>query len=122
MNGKDGETKRFNLVEKKKNFNIKDNLGNDFKEIIELYEEIKKLANNQEPKYDYYIKILKKGINDYQSKKNKDELLFEWDKEINIKKEKYKRKRSELKNDNDIKELFKGYPEEIIEIYLQKFK
>lgn len=97
MNGKDGETKRFNLVEKKKNFNIKDNLGNDFKEIIELYEEIKKLANNQEPKYDYYIKILKKGINDYQSKKNKDELLFEWDKEINIKKEKYKRKRSELK-------------------------
>ena len=104
---------------KKKDFKIEVNINSQYKEIITLFKEIEIIEKYKEPNYKKYIDILKKGIN--YNENNEKNFIFEWENEIQNKKEKYSRIRSDLKDDIEIKKLFKGFPEDIIELFIKKF-
>ena len=112
------EYKQFVLKEKKK-FNIKKYCKNDFLELIDLFEDIKKI-NTQNIDYSKYIKILLKCIerNDTLNDKNQK---FKWEnKFVDVMKDFYLNKNFQNLNDL-IKILFEGYPEQLAFAFISQY-
>lgn len=74
--GKNDNSRRRNKAKRKRDYKAFDNLGNNIKEITEIYNGIYNLKRDKEPNYDDYINKLKKGIN-YNKNINEKENLFE---------------------------------------------
>ncbi len=124
IEGENNEILKKKIALEKKSFNIYETLSSQkdkYKEIIELYNEIEKIDSIKKVNYLEYIEKLKKGININKKENCKLELL-DWEKIIIEKLKKYKRIRRKIKDDNEIKELFKGYPELVLIAFCHKYE
>ena len=112
------EKLRKEILEIKKNVDMKKICGKNCKEIYQLYELINNLGFKDEPNYEKYIEILSKRINNNNIQEKIDG--FCWDKKL---KQKLNNAFSEKKNileDSEIQKLFIGFPKEFIENFINK--
>ena len=75
---------------------------------------------NGAPNYDNYIYLLENYIKN-KTGKSEDESLFDWEKKIIEQVKYYGGVEAYIKNDKEISNLFKGYPDFFIENFLEKY-
>ena len=108
------------IINLKKNFSPENFSGNSIKELVILYNEVINLGFYEKPNYNKYVDLLNSKLI-RNKKKNKENFIFDWEKKLlkiinsggDIK--------TIIKNNSLIRNLFDGYPEEIITNYLNKY-
>jgi casein kinase I family protein HRR25 len=116
---KDENDAKQKILEIKKAMNMKRICSKKYDEINEIYDDINSLSFKQRPNYDKYIELLKKKIYKCEIGKNKKK-FFIWD-EILLNKFNDNIKNKKFDKDNQIKDLFTGYPDEFISSYLYNY-
>ena len=91
---------------------------NEFKELKEVYKEIRTLKFEEEPNYNKYIKILNEWIKNNNQEKDNN-FCLKWEKKLKKIYMNIKSRILKIKNDSKLKILFEGFPNKYIMDYLE---
>lgn len=107
------------VIKEKKEFKINNYCGDNFHEIITIFNDLKNLASNEKPKYAKY-KNLFSNIIERNGGSNKG-IKFAWEKKFSEVIYEFRNKNNfQLLNDT-IKYVFKGYPEQLAFDFINQF-
>lgn len=114
----DGNGKK-ETIQKKIKYTPNALCGNNLKEVLEIFNDANNLKFSDKPNYKKYIKLLCNYIEN-KKKLSINDVCFDWENKIvKIIQENGGIKNS-IKNSNEIKQLFNGYPDFYTEQYLHK--
>lgn len=108
------------IKEKKTGFDVIEFVGENFKEINEIYNDVKNLGNNERPHYSKYKEILL-NVSKKMIKTNNSKYKFKWQEKFSlIIRELYDNNNIELIN-TIISDIFKGYPQKLAFAYINQY-
>lgn len=117
-----GESKKDldKLINLKENFSPENFSGKSIKELVTIYNEVTNLGFYEKPNYNKYVDLLNNKLIK-NKKKNKENFIFDWETKLLKIINSGDDIETIIKNNSHIRNLFKGYPEEIITNYLNKY-
>lgn len=111
---------KIKVLNEKKKFDISKFCGEDFVDISNIFENIKKLSQNEKPKYSLYKTLLYNTAKKYNNF-CEDEFKFKWQFEFSKVMEKFFVEKNIVLLNNIIDELFIGFPPQIAYSYISQY-
>lgn len=111
---------RNKVLNEKKKFDIIKFCGEEFIEISNIFENIKKLSQNEKPNYSLYKTLLNDAAKKFKNFDEK-EFKFKWQFEFSKVMEKFFVEKNIVLLNDIIDELFKGFPPQIAYSYISQY-